>query len=98
MANNEINILYEANLNLLYKGRTKSRFNFANSRIELYKRNDDNLLKVTQNLIDDLSSRIAFFMQFNKNIPLSNLEYEYCNNIYIKSKNDELKKIIQNLF
>jgi hypothetical protein len=98
LANNEINILYEANLNLLYKGRNKSRFDFAHNRIELYKRNDDNLLKVTQNLIDDLSSRIAFFMQFNKNIPLSKLEYEYCNNIYIKSMNDELKKIIQNLF
>jgi hypothetical protein len=98
LVNNEINILYEANLNLLYKGRNKSRFDFAHNRIELYKRNDDNFLKVTQNLIDDLSSRIAFFMQFNKNIPLSKLEYEYCNNICIKSKNDELKKIIQNLF
>ena len=98
LVNNEINILYEANLNLLYKGRNKSRFDFSNSRIELYKRNDDNFLKITQNLIDDLSSRIAFFMQFNKNIPLSKLEYEYCNNIYIKSMNDELKKIIQNLF
>ena len=98
LVNNEINILYEANLNLLYKGRNKSRFDFAHNRIELYKRNDDNFLKVTQNLIDDLSSRIAFFMQFNKNIPLSKLEYEYCNNIYIKSMNDELKKIIQNLF
>ena len=98
LVNNEINILYEANLNLLYKGRNKSRFDFANNSIELYKGNDDDFLKVTQNLIDDLSSRIAFFMQFNKNIPLSKLEYEYCNNICIKSKNDELKKIIQNLF
>ena len=98
LVNNDINILYEANLNLLYKGRNKSRFDFANNNIELYKKNDDNFLKVTQNLIDDLSSRIAFFMQFNKNIPLSKLEYEYCNNIYIKSMNDELKKIIQNLF
>jgi hypothetical protein len=98
LVNNEINILYEANINLLYKGRNKSRFDFANDSIELYKGNDDNFLKVTQNLIDDLSLRIAFFMQFNKNIPLSKLEYEYCNNICIKSKNDELKKIIQNLF
>jgi hypothetical protein len=98
LVNNEINILYEANLNLLYKSRNKSRFEFANNNINLYNRNDDNVLKVTQNLIDDLSSRIAYFIQFNKNIPLSKLEYEFCNDIYQKSKNDELKKIIQNLF
>jgi len=98
LINNNINILNEENLNLLYKGRNQSRFDFANNNIDLYNKNDDNVLKVTQNLIDDLSSRIAFFIQFNKNIPLSKLEYEYCNNIYIKSKNDELKKIIRNLF
>ena len=98
LVNNDINILYEENLNLLYKGRNHSRFGFANNNINLYNRNDDNALKATQNLIDDLSSRIAFFIQFNKNIPLSKLEYEYCNNIYKKSKNDELKKIIQSLF
>ena len=98
LENNDINILYEANINLLYKGRNKSRFDFANNNINLYNRNDDNILKVTQNLIDDLSSRIAFFIQYNKNIPLSKLEYEYCINKYIKSKNDELKKIIENLF
>ena len=96
LSNNDINILYETNL--LYKGRNQSRFDFANNNNNLLNRNDDNVLKVTQNLIDDLSSRIAFFIQFNKNIPLSKLEYEYCNNIYIKSKNDEIKKIIQNLF
>ena len=98
LVNNDINILYEANLNLLYKSRNKSRFEFANNNISLYNRNDENVLKVTQNLIDDLSSRIAYFIQFNKNIPLSKLEYEFCNDIYQKSKNDELKKIIQNLF
>jgi len=98
LVNNCINILNEENLNLLYKGRNQSRFDFANNSINLNNSNDDNVLKVTQNLIDDLSSRIAFFIQFNKNIPLSKLEFEYCNNIYIKSKNDELKKIIENLF
>ena len=98
LINNNINNLNEENLNLLYKGRNHSRFDFANNSINLYNKNNDNVLKVTQNLIDDLSSRIAFFIQFNKNIPLSKLEYEYCNNIYIKSKNDELKKIIGNLF
>jgi len=98
LINNCINILNEENLNLLYKGRNQSRFDFANNSINLNNSNDDNVLKVTQNLIDDLSSRIAFFIQFNKNIPLSKLEFEYCNNIYIKSKNDELKKIIENLF
>ena len=98
LINNSINILNEENLNLLYKGRNQSRFDFANNSINLNNSNDDNVLKVTQNLIDDLSSRIAFFIQFNKNIPLSKLEFEYCNNIYIKSKNDELKKIIENLF
>ena len=98
LINNCINILNEENLNLLYKGRNQSRFDFANNSINLNNSNDDNVLKVTQNLIDDLSSRIAFFIQFNKNISLSKLEFEYCNNIYIKSKNDELKKIIENLF
>ena len=95
---NNITILNEEKLNLLYKGRNQSRFDFANNNINLSNINDDKVLKVTQNLIDDLSSRMAFFIQFNKKIPLSKLEYEYCNNIYIKSKNDELKKIIENLF
>ena len=102
LINNNINTLNEEKLNLLYKGRNQSRFDFANNSINLYNNNnnnnDVNVLKVTQDLIDDLSSRMAFFIQFNKNIPLSKLEYEYCNNIYIKSKNDELKKIIENLF
>ena len=100
LINNNIKILNEEKLNLLYKGRNQSRFDFANNSINLYNNNnnDVNVLKVTQDLIDDLSSRMAFFIQFNKNIPLSKLEYEYCNNIYIKSKNDELKKIIENLF
>ena len=98
LINNNINIFNEKNLNLLYKGRNQSRFDFENNNINLYNNNENNTLKVTQNLIDDLSSRIAFFIQFNKNIPLSKLEYEYCYNIYIKSKNDELKKIIKNLF
>jgi hypothetical protein len=95
---NNITILNEEKLNLLYKGRNQSRFDFANNNINLSNINDDKVLKVTQNLIDYLSSRMAFFIQFNKKIPLSKLEYEYCNNIYIKSKNDELKKIIENLF
>jgi hypothetical protein len=99
LINNNIKTLNEEKLNLLYKGRNQSRFDFANNSINLYNNNNDvNVLKVTQDLIDDLSSRMAFFIQFNKNIPLSKLEYEYCNNIYIKSKNDELKKIIENLF
>ena len=98
MINNSINILNEENLNLLYKGRNQSRFDFANNSINLNNSNDDNVLKVTQNLIDDLSSRIAFFIQFNKNIPLSKLEYEYCNNIYKNSKNDELKSNIFSYF
>ena len=100
LINNNIKALNEEKLNLLYKGRNQSRFDFANNSINLYNNNnnDVNVLKVTQDLIDDLSYRMAFFIQFNKNIPLSKLEYEYCNNIYIKSKNDELKKIIENLF
>ena len=100
LINNNINTLNEEKLNLLYKGRNQSRFDFANNSINLYNNNnnDVNVLKVTQDLIDELSSRMAFFIQFNKNIPLNKLEYQYCNNIYIKSKNDELKKIIENLF
>ena len=100
LINNNLKALNEEKLNLLYKGRNQSRFDFANNSINLYNNNnnDVNVLKVTQDLIDDLSSRMAFFIQFNKNIPLSKLEYEYCINKYIKSKNDELKKIIENLF
>jgi hypothetical protein len=36
LINNNINILNEENLNLLYKGRNQSRFDFANNNIDLY--------------------------------------------------------------
>ena len=34
----------------------------------------------------------------NDNIPLKKVEYDFCNNIYIKTKNEELRKIIENTF
>ena len=53
LINNNINTLNEEKLNLLYKGRNQSRFDFANNNINLSNINDDKVLKVTQNLIDD---------------------------------------------
>ena len=63
--------------------------------------NQDVILQIivlSKNLIDGFSSRIAFFIQFNNIILLNKIEYEYCNNIHIECKKDELKKVIQQYF
>ena len=103
--NNNINIISDKNINYLFKARNESRFDFANinnskndsNSINSIK-NNNNLLKISQDLIDELSLRLAFFIQFDKNISLSEVEYDFCGKIFIKSKNDEIRKIIENSF
>ena len=96
---NNINIINDNNKNYLFKSRSKSRFIFANNNIkDLYNKSNDNLIKITKNLIDELSIRLSFFIQFNRNIPLKTIENDFCSKLYNKSKNMELKKIIENSF
>ena len=95
---NNINVFNENDKNYLFKARNKSRFSFANNNNNLYYNNNDNLIKITQNIIDELSIRLSFFIQFNRNIPLKTIENDFCSKLYNKSKNKELKKIIENSF
>ena len=94
---NNINIKNDNSINSLYKSRNKSRFDFVYNNCYI-NRNDINILKATQDLIDEISLRLAFFIQFDKNIPINKIEYDYCYKLYLKSKNDELKKILENSF
>ena len=84
------------NLNTLFKSKKKSRFDFANNNKEndKYKKEKSNVPKIVQEIVDELSLRVSFFIPFNKYIPLKKLEIEYCNNLYKQTKNEELKKII----
>ena len=82
--------------NLLFKSKNKSRFDFANNSKDINKSRKDNVSKVMQEVVDELSSRVSFFIRFDKYIPLKKLEIEFCNNIYTKTKNEELKNIIKN--
>ena len=59
---------------------------------------DDDLTNITKILIDELSLRLSFFIQFNNNIPLKKVENDFCCKLYNKSKNLELKKIIEYSF
>ena len=54
--------------------------------------------KITQDLINELSSRLAFFIQFSKNISMDIVEMNFCQNIYKNKKNDELKNLIEKSF
>ena len=106
--NNNINIINDKNINYLFKARNESRFDFANiinsnnnsnNNINSSKNDNNNsLVRISQDLIDELSFRFAFFRQFDKNISLSELEYDFCGKIFIKSKNDEIRKIIENTY
>ena len=100
--NNNINIINDNNgINYLYKSRTKSRFDFVNTNIEIdniCSSVNINISKVIQELIDELSLRLAFFIQFDKNIPLNNIEYDYCCKLFKISKNEEIRKIVENSF
>ena len=95
---NNLNIINHNNINSLFKARNHSRFNFTNNINNNNNNNNNSLIKITQNLIDELSLRLAFFIQFDKNISLSKIEYDFCYKLYNKSKNYELKKIIENSF
>ena len=87
------------NLNTLFKSKKKSRFDFANNNKENDKNKKDkgNVPKIVQEIVDELSLRVSFFIPLNKYVPLKNLEIEFCNKLYNQTKNEELKNIIANL-
>ena len=93
---NNINIINDNGNNNLFKSRNVSRF-FTNNNNNNLKRND-NLIKVTKDIIDELSLRLSFFIQFDNNIQLKKIENDFCCKLYNKSKNVELKKIVENSF
>ena len=100
---NNINKVNDEGNNYLFKPRNESRFDFANnninnSKIDLEYNNNSDLISISQNLLNELSLRFSYFIQFDKNIPLNKVEYDFCNEIFKKSKNDELRKIIENCF
>ena len=106
---NYLNIINENNKNIIndnnniFKCNNKSRFDFVNINNNnlCNNRNNDNnnnLIKNTQLLINELCSRLSFFLQFNNNIPLNKIEYDFCSKLYNKSKNNEIKAIIDNIF
>ena len=98
-SNYNINIINNNNnLNSLFKSRQESRFIFSNNNKNIFPDNNSILIKVSQNLINELLERFGFFFQFDKNISLNKVEIEYCNKLYNKSKNEELRKIIENSF
>ena len=84
--------------NTLFRSKNKSRFDFVNNNNEKDKnKNEKNSVsKILQELIDELSLRVSFFIPLNKYIPLKKLEIEFCNNLYNKTNNEELKTIIAN--
>ena len=86
------------NLNTLFKSKKKSRFDFANNNKEndKNKKEKSNVPKIVQEIVDELSLRVSFFIPLNKYVPLKNLEIEFCNKLYNKTKNEELKNIITN--
>ena len=97
--NNNINIIDNNDINVLFKSRKHSRFDFvnlnSNDNLSVNK-NDEN--KNIQELIDELTLRLAFFIQFDKNISLNEVEYDYCSKLNLKYKNDNIKTIIENPF
>ena len=96
--NNNINIIEDNDVKKLFKFRNNSRFDFVNlNKDNLNKNKNENNIAILD-LIDELTSRLSFFIQFDKNIPLSEIEYDYCRKLYNKSKNDILRKIIENQF
>lgn len=89
--NQQKNLANFKTYNELYKSRNTSRFDFA-------KKNTNNYSNIISNvipkLIDDLSQRLSFFITFDKNFPINLLEIDYCMKLYNKSKDEEIKKII----
>ena len=82
--------------NIIFKSKNKSRFDFAKNNIKKVgsKSEKNKVSKIIQDIIGELTLRFAFFSPFNNQIPLKNLEIEFCNNLYGKTKNFELKEII----
>ena len=91
-----INIINNNDKNYLFRSRNQSRFFVANNNNNINM--DDDLTNITKILIDELSLRLSFFIQFNNNIPLKKVENDFCCKLYNKSKNLELKKIIEYSF
>ncbi len=83
----------EEDKNNIFKAKNKSRFNFVNNNI-----NKENTIdsSIVQDIIDELTMRLSFFLPFDKDASLKKLEIEFCNNIYEKTKNQELLNIITN--
>ena len=86
------------NNNSLFKSKNKSRFNFVNNNMDInkYKNEKIHVPKIIKDVVDELSSRISFFIPMNKYKPIKNLEINFCNNILSKVKNEDLKNIITN--
>ena len=99
--NNNISIVTNNNCNFLFKSKNKSRFEFATNNKNISSDNKDNnndLMRICQDLINEISLRLSLFIQFDKYIPLNKLENNFCYQLYIKSKNNELRKIIENIY
>jgi hypothetical protein len=86
------------NNNSLFKSKNKSRFNFVNNNMDInkYKNEKIHVPKIIKDVVDELSSRISFFIPMNKYKPIKNLEINFCNNILSKVKDEDLKNIITN--
>ena len=77
-----INIINNNDKNYLFRSRNQSRFFVANNNNNINM--DDDLTNITKILIDELSLRLSFFIQFNNNIPLKKVENDFCCKLYNK--------------
>ena len=82
--------------NTLFKSKKKSRFDFTNKSKDLNTNDNNNVPQIYKDIIDELSLRVSFFMPLNKYISIKKLEIDFCNNLYTKTKNEDLKNIITN--
>jgi hypothetical protein len=75
------------------KKQKKSRF------FEIYQESDNKIKDLTY-LVDSLIDRKLFFIKFrnHKGISLENLEKDLCKKIFEKSKDEEIKSILENKF
>jgi hypothetical protein len=96
--NKKNEFFYENNTNIvdnnkLYESRNHSRFDFVN--INMNNNESSNNSKITQDLINELSSRLAFFIQFSKNISMDIVEMNFCHNLIKNNNNEELRNLIE---
>ena len=87
---NNTNII---NSNKLYESKNHSRFDFVNINMNINENSNNN--KMTQDLINELTSRLAFFIQFSKNISMDLVEMNFCQNLYKNNNNNELRNLIE---